>query len=667
MSEYVIAKYIRLSQDDAVSESLSIPNQRLLLDRHIDALDIPNATVLEFVDNGYTGTNLERPGAQEMLDLVRCGKVNCIIVKDFSRFSRNAMESGYYIEQVFPLYRVRVIAIGDYFDSSDYFDGIGGIDVAFRFLMHEHYSKDLSKKIRSAKRVLMENGEYIVAGAIYGYRKNDSGKWEPDPEAAKVVRQIFKLALDGLSTAQIRDRLFAERRLPPKEYFDIQRGKDIEPRYMWPTRSIFRILTNEQYTGSYVSGKCELKQIASQARIESDRSEWIIIPDSHPAIISKEDYAAVQKMLISPKEYAPDKPIPSNLSNASRPRIESGERKSSAVPYGYVRSNCGTWEVDATAANVVRRIYEMTMQGLSVREICDKLYEAGHPTPAEYFNLSRGKDIQPTKRWPCLRITEILKDEQYIGTYVAGKSFQDANGKKYRPPKSEWIIIPDKHPPIISKEVFEKVQEIRANSRRTMCRRDYLLRGKVSCGCCGFALTYSDSTFPATYRCMKTHADSMADCHKMKVNADELEDAVMTIIKKQAEVALESGDLSGFRKMNDFEFRTVACEKQIRQWIEQRQIYYEQFVLGEIDRDTHMRLKSECTAQLDRLNNQLALLKQAARDKLANQKAVAFTNKVVDKRLSHNDIVDALIDKIHVFPGNRIEIQWKFVNFAVGI
>ncbi|MCL1877912.1 MAG: recombinase family protein, partial [Defluviitaleaceae bacterium] len=115
----VISKYIRLSVDDGITESLSIANQHILLDAHIDDLQIPNATVIEFVDNGYTGTNMERPALQEMLSLVRSGRVNCIVVKDFSRFSRNALESGYYIEQVFPLYRIRFISVSDRFDSNN--------------------------------------------------------------------------------------------------------------------------------------------------------------------------------------------------------------------------------------------------------------------------------------------------------------------------------------------------------------------------------------------------------------------------------------------------------------------------------------------------------------------------------------------------------------------
>ena len=99
------------------------------------------------------------------------------------------------LSKFFHLYRVRFIAIGDYFDSNDHMGGTGGIDVAFRFIMHEYYSKDLSKKIKSALHARMKNGEHIVAGAIYGYRKNSVGKWEPNPEPAEVVRQIFQMAL----------------------------------------------------------------------------------------------------------------------------------------------------------------------------------------------------------------------------------------------------------------------------------------------------------------------------------------------------------------------------------------------------------------------------------------------------------------------------------------
>ena len=573
-------------------------------------------------------------------------------------------ESGYYIEQVFPLYRVRFIAIGDNFDSNEQLDGMGGIDVAFRFLMHEYYSKDLSQKIKSAKRVLMQNGEHIVGGTIYGYRKNDAGKWEINPEPGEVVRQIFQLALEGLSTAQIRDKMCAARYLTPKEYADTKKNKEVIPTYMWGTRAIFRVLTNEQYTGSYVSGKIEATRIGEGARIEHDRSKWIIRPDSHSAIVRKGDFALIQEMLKNLKELCPEKPAPSNHANKLRSRIVSGERKSCAVPYGYIRGDDCEWLIDDTSAKAVRGIFDMTLQGLSAKEICDKLYESKTPTPLEYFNLLRGKDVQPTYRWPRLRIQEILKDEQYIGAYIAGKSFQGKDGKKYRPPKSEWIIIPDKHPAIVSKEVFDKVQKIRAKSRKVMSRRDYLLNGKTACGCGGFALVYGDSTPISTYRCSHSSADPAADCYKMKVNADELEKAVMTVIKKQAEVVLDNGDLSSYRKTSMDERRVAECERQIKQYEESRQACYERFVGKEIDRDTYQSLKNDCTENIERLKNQLAVYKQMERDKQADKKVAALAEEALSEAATPKDIVNALVDKVRVFPGNQIEILWKFANFA---
>jgi len=596
------------------------------------------------------------------------------------------MESGYYIEQVFPLYRVRFIAIRDNFDSDDHADGTGGMAAAFKFLKDEYYSKSLSKSIKAAKRIKMEKGEHIVGGAVHGYRKNDKGRWEPDGEAAEAIRLIFQLALEGFSTAQIRDRMFQAQFPAPREYSLMKQGKDVVPKFMWPTSTIHKILINEQYIGSYVAGKHESTRIGGKGTVKVDKADWIIIPDSHPAIVNKGDFARVQDMLAQPKELSPNKPVPSRISDSCKTKIASGERKSSAVPYGYIRDDNKDWAVFEAAALVVKEIYNMTLQGLSAKVISDKLYEAGYPTPSEQTKLNRGHSIQPTNRWKPQAVKDILKDEQYIGTYIAGKSFQLAldcsccadnyakknqrrkcRAKKYHVPKSEWVMIPDKHPAIISKDVFEQVQVIRANIRKNMNRRDYLLTGKTACGCCGFALVYSESTTPATYHCMKTHANPAAACHKMKISADELEGAVMAIIKKQAEVVLGSDDLSGFRKIGEGAQLLDGYEQQISQLSYQRQHSYEQFVSSEISKDTFQALKTDYTAQIDRLNNQLSLLKQAEQKKGANQRAEALAKNALSETATPRDIVEALVEKVIVFPNNHVEISWKFANFAEAV
>jgi hypothetical protein len=156
-----------------------------------------------------------------------------------------------------------------------------------------------------------------------------------------------------------------------------------------------------------------------------------------------------------------------------------------------------------------------------------------------------------------------------------------------------------------------------------------------------------------------------AGCHKMKVNVRELDNAVLTIIRKQAEIVLGSADLSGFRKKKTNALHTNDCMAQIRQLTRQRQQCYERFICREIDRDTFQSMKAGYAAQIDRLNNQLALLKQAERDKEADAKAASLAKEALSETAAAKDIVNALIDKIFVSPGNHIEIQWKFVNFAV--
>ena len=161
MQKYVIALYIRLSLEDYKYDSMSIENQHLALNEFVSSMpESANAEVLEFIDNGYSGTNFERPKVQELIEMVRANKIDCIIVKDFSRFGRNSIETGYFIERVFPLFHTRFISINDDFDSDQHKGDTGGMDVAFKYLISEYYSRDMSIKTKSAKYAKMQRGEW---------------------------------------------------------------------------------------------------------------------------------------------------------------------------------------------------------------------------------------------------------------------------------------------------------------------------------------------------------------------------------------------------------------------------------------------------------------------------------------------------------------------------
>lgn len=293
------ALYIRLSAEDYKVESMSIENQKLALHKFADDFeDLSGHEIREFVDNGYSGTNFERPAVHELLDLVREGKINCIIVKDFSRFGRNSLEVGYFMEKVFPLYGVRFISINDDFDSDKLHGDTGGLNVAFKYLISEFYSRDLSIKYKSAKYVKFKRGEYQSKICPYGYQKSTDGRMEPDQETAPIVRMIFEIAAQGQNTTAIIKALFDQGIPTPGEYkkakgqanHDVSRCGGI-----WHISTICRILRDERYTGTYIIGKRELQEVGSNRVRMKDESEWVKIPNHHPAIIPLELYERAQE------------------------------------------------------------------------------------------------------------------------------------------------------------------------------------------------------------------------------------------------------------------------------------------------------------------------------------------------------------------------------------
>ena len=294
MSAYVIALYIRLSIEDVKYKSMSIENQKLTLHEFASALpEAGHAEILEFIDNGYTGTNFERPEVQRMIELVRQNRIDCIIVKDFSRFGRNSIETGYFLEKVFPLFHTRFISVSDGYDSATLHGDTGGMNVAFKYLINEYYSRDMSIKTRSAKYAKMERGEYQSKICPYGYRKGANGRMEPDGEAAETVKLIFSLAADGHLVVEIARELNRRGIQTPGEYkaahgnhtHDISRSKGV-----WSTSTLIRILENEVYTGDYIIRRREVAEIGGNRSIMRDRSQWIIIPDFHEPLVDKETF-----------------------------------------------------------------------------------------------------------------------------------------------------------------------------------------------------------------------------------------------------------------------------------------------------------------------------------------------------------------------------------------
>lgn len=304
------AKYIRLSSADEdirvgdKAESNSVVNQRKLLDCYLEShREFSNCTILEFLDDGRSGTNLDRPGMRAMLDAARRHEIDCIIVKDFSRFARDYIESGRYLEQVFPALGIRFISINDCYDSYDFpYGTAGNINNGLLNLINEMYSRDLSQKSKAAKRLYAQRGQCISAYPVYGYLKSPEDKrtWIPDPEAAPVVQRMFNWYAEGLTSTEIAKRLNEDGIPTPAQHKRALGSKrqlwnSERTDNFWRATTIGKILRDERYIGKLVALKTtlsELGNIHSAKAIEKD--DWVIVPGAFEAIISQEIFDQVQ-------------------------------------------------------------------------------------------------------------------------------------------------------------------------------------------------------------------------------------------------------------------------------------------------------------------------------------------------------------------------------------
>lgn len=300
-----LVMYLRLSVEDDVNadESNSITNQRRIIREYISSHDdLRDMSVIEKCDDGYSGTSMNRPAMQELLELVKEQKVSCIIVKDMSRFARNYLETGKYIEQVFPFMGIRFISINDNYDSNEFVGGIADIDMQFKALLYDFYSKDLSEKVLTAVNARKDKGMFIGVCAPFGYRKSKENAYEieVDEEAAGIVRTIFSLRLQGESISAIVRYLNDNDIDTPARYLENNKlygkfySKGEHP--LWTPYKVNAILNNEMYMGTFVYGKYRVKAVGSKQKKLLPQDEWKRIPNHHKPIVTKEEFEQVQTM-----------------------------------------------------------------------------------------------------------------------------------------------------------------------------------------------------------------------------------------------------------------------------------------------------------------------------------------------------------------------------------
>lgn len=304
-TKYRTAAYLRLSKGDgdAGSESNSISNQRLIIDRFLqENLDFELSET--YVDDGYTGTNFERPAMKKMLEDIDKGLIDCVVVKDVSRFGRERIETGTYILKTFREKGIRFISINDNYDSLTAGSSERHLVMPIKTMTNDAFSMDISNKVRASQSIKREKGEFMGPYAPYGYMKDPENRNHLiiDPEAAVTVREIFAKRISGMSANAIAKHLEETGVLTPSYYKEKKiegyRSAATKPgKCRWHAKQIIRILTDEVYIGSMVQGRDYKVSYKVNKTIRRPKEEWVVVPGMHEPIVSESDFRIVQDLM----------------------------------------------------------------------------------------------------------------------------------------------------------------------------------------------------------------------------------------------------------------------------------------------------------------------------------------------------------------------------------
>ena len=378
--QYIAGIYMRLSNDDErAGESASIENQRILLTKHAEeqGWEIKDY----YIDDGWSGTNFDRPAFQRMMLDAKNKRINLVMVKDMSRLGRNHIEVGRLTDDVFPSLGVRFVAVNDRVDSL-----LGDDDMtAYRNLFNEFLSKDTSRKVRSVKRSCMERGKYIGTYAPLGYKKDFADKHSLviDEETAHIVRRIFEMRCKGHGYRSIAISLNKDKIPSPRDIHFRRVGKQMSSKIngVWGDSSVAAILKNEAYIGNTVQGRYTTTSYKNRKIISKPEEQWIRVENTHEPLITLEQWNTVQAL--SAKKYKPRKTSDGeqnifagilkcgDCGFAMRANIEKGKRKNGSA-YRYVSFICCNYSRSGKAACTVHTISETALTELILTDICEK-------------------------------------------------------------------------------------------------------------------------------------------------------------------------------------------------------------------------------------------------------------------------------------------------------
>lgn len=647
--KYNCATYLRLSRSDGdQQESNSIKNQRALLNDYMGKH--PELHKFdEYVDDGYSGTNFERPDFKRMMQDIEKRNVNCIIVKDLSRFGRNYIETGRYLERIFPFMGVRFIAINDHYDSAEENDDKGRILIPFNNLINDTYCRDISLRVRSHLDVKRKEGQFIGSFAGYGYRKDpkDKNHLIIDEYAAGIVQEIFKSKLNGMSSQRIASHLNELGVLPPNEYkrangFNYTCGFQAGLNQKWTVVSVNRILKNESYTGTLIQGKRRKINYKVKKSHDVGSENWIRVEDAHDAIISKGEFQQVQQLLELDTRTAPSQTTVYPLS-------------------GFLRcADCGQ--------NMIRRT--VTKNGKKYQYYhCSTYKNGGDCTPHMINSEKLTESVLAAIRHQVTLLVEAekvlsnaeLASGEQIGIKILDSQITALEAELERYSNLKIRLYQDLCDDVVSREEYGEMNNH--------------LSGMVYCGCCRRNMTFErrvhgtvKETHYGVFICKRKKNTTPCAYHAvpekmlMMVAMDQIHHLVSTMCEEEKLVKdmMRGSNLDSARsikmKENSILFRIQEAE-------ERRLRLYEDYKAEILDEDEYSQLKEHYIAEKQRLEHELQKQRQRA---LELEKRIKICDAQMERMrgiLNQNEfdeeLVHELIKRIYVGMDNSVEVEFK--------
>ena len=652
---YRAAIYVRLSKEDGdlddvrKAESNSISNQKSLILNYLkDKEDIEIVSIRE--DDGYSGATFDRPAFKLMMQDVKDGIIDCIVVKDLSRFAREYIDAGRYIERMFPAMGIRFIAINDAYDSADTQAQGNEIIIPFKNLINDAYCRDISIKIRSHLETKRQNGEFVGNYCVYGYKKSeiDHNVIVPDEYAGPVVQDIFHWIKNGMSLDAISDKLNALGILSPMAY-KLSKGENYKTAFqkkdelLWTPVAVRRIATNIIYTGTLVQGKITTPNHKVKTRILKPQEKWAVCHNNHEALVSLRTFQIVQRLLSVDMRMAPGKDsiyLLSGIAVCADCGALMTRKVSTVNGKKYVYYMCSNNKKNKKCSS--HRIKEADLESRvfdTLREMTATLLDADEVIKEAGNNANFRIDQKKTKERISAKEKEITKYNQMLITKEQFYAVQKNKRKVIKPAKKQTVNM---------------------------------LKGKITCGCCGSSIHIHPEKYGKVYMCTHRKRYGKDSCNCLPVKVDDIYAAVLAVIKEQIQVFIDRekilkehhNDSSVIRQEQVYTEAVNKCVKEMDRLMELKSGLYADYTEDLLDEKEYLQLNREYSQRIEKLKIQADEYRQAASQYESAEKTVAQLKaemlRFKGKRKLTQEMVDLFVAQVRIYENKNLEIVLNY-------